>query len=84
MFAVLGLLSYDPILTNPDYVTDGPTKHNRIVLGALLELLTAAAVAGTALTFYPVLKKHAESITLRYVTFRLLEAVQIIVGRSAC
>jgi hypothetical protein len=72
--AILGLLSYSPILNDPDYVTDGPTKHDHIVLGALFELLTAAAVAGTALAFYPVLKKHAESITLGYVTFRLLEA----------
>lgn len=43
------VLSYGPILNDPDYVTDGPTKHDHIVLGALFELLTAAAVAGTAL-----------------------------------
>lgn len=80
VFAILGVLSYGPILNNPDYITQGPTQQTQIVLGAVFELLTAAAVAGTALAFYPVLRKRNESIALGYVAFRILEAALIIVG----
>lgn len=80
VFSVLGLVSYGPILSNPDYMITGPTSENQIVLGGLFELLTAAAVAGIAITFFPVLRKRNESAALGYVGFRLLEAVLIIMG----
>lgn len=80
VFSILGLASYSPILNNPDYMIAGPTSENQLVLGAIFELLTAAAVAGTAITFFPILRKRNESAALGYVGFRLLEAVLIITG----
>jgi hypothetical protein len=80
LFSILGLVSYGPVLNNPAYITQGPTSENQIVLGALFELITAATVAGTAIAFFPILKKREESIALGYVGFRLLEAVLIIIG----
>ena len=35
----------------------GPTRGNQIVVGALFEMITAVAVAGTAIAFFPNLKK---------------------------
>jgi hypothetical protein len=80
IFSILGLVSYSPILNNPEYITEGPTSEKQIVLGALFELMTAATVAGTAIAFFPILKKRNESMALGYVGFRLLEAVLIVVG----
>jgi hypothetical protein len=80
VFSILGLASYGPILNNPDYMIAGPTSENQLVLGAIFELLTAAAVAGTAITFFPILRKRNESAALGYAGFRLLEAVLIIMG----
>lgn len=80
VFAIVGGLAYTPIVDNPDYVTDGPTMEIQIVFGALFELLTAVAVAGTALVFYPVLKHRDESVALGYLAFRLFEGVLIVVG----
>jgi hypothetical protein len=78
--AILGLAAYDPIINNPDYLTTGPTASNQIVLGAIFEMFTAVAVAGTAIAFFPILRKHNETIALGYVGGRLLEAVLIIIG----
>ncbi len=78
--SILGLVSYDPILKNPDYLINGPTGGNQIALGAFFELITAAAVIGTSITLYPYLRKRNESVALGYVCFRTFEAVLIVIG----
>jgi hypothetical protein len=51
-----------------------------VVLGGILELLMALACIGTALAFYPVLKKQNESLALGFVAARILEATLIFAG----
>jgi hypothetical protein len=80
VFSILALVSYGPILNNPDYMIKGPTSGNQIVLGAIFEMITAVTVAGTAIAFFSILRKHNEMISLGYVGGRLLEAVLIIIG----
>ena len=72
VFSILGLVSYGPILNNPEYITNGPTSENQIVLGAIFEMITAITVAGTAIAFFPILRKHNETIALGYVGGRFL------------
>ncbi len=52
----------------------------RVVLGALLVLVDAAAVVGIAIALFPILKRHNESIALGYVAFRIIEATLLVVG----
>jgi hypothetical protein len=80
VFSILGLVSYSPVLNNPEYLTEGPTSENQIMLGAVFEMITAITVAGTAIAFFPILRKRNETIGLGYVGGRLLEAVLIIIG----
>jgi hypothetical protein len=80
VFSKLGLVSYGPILNNPEYLLEGPTSENQIVLGAIFEMITAVTAAGTAIAFFPILRKRDETIALGYVGGRLLEAVLIIIG----
>jgi hypothetical protein len=51
-----------------------------VVLGSILELVMALACIGTALVFYPVLKKQNESLALGFVAARILEATLIFAG----
>ncbi|MCH7610928.1 MAG: DUF4386 domain-containing protein [Chloroflexi bacterium] len=78
--SAFGAVLYDPILKNPHYLVKGPTRRNQITLGALFELIAAAAVVGTSVAFFPFLKMGNESIALGYVGFRLFEAVIIVIG----
>lgn len=80
VFSILGLVSYGPILNNPEYLMAGPTRGNQIILAAIFEMITAVTVAGTAIAFFPILRKRDETVALGYVGGRLLEAVFIIVG----
>lgn len=51
-----------------------------VVLGGILELVMALACIGTALVFYPVLKKQNETLALGFVAARILEATLIFAG----
>jgi hypothetical protein len=78
--SVVALGLYGPILNDPDFVIKGSGNDNQVLLGALLELIVACAVAGTSITLFPFLKRHNESIALGYVCFRLTEAILIVIG----
>lgn len=77
--SIAGLVLYTPILNEPDYIING-SHHAQISLGAILEVITAFAVIGTAIGFYPILKPLNERMALAAVCFRLAEAIVIIVG----
>ncbi|MFS0575780.1 DUF4386 domain-containing protein [Sporosarcina sp. 179-K 3D1 HS] len=78
--AVIGLLLYDSILNEPDYLIQGSEHANRVILGAVMELILIVSVVGTAMTMFPFLKLYNETIALWHVGFRFLEAVVIIIG----
>lgn len=78
--AVAGYFMYDPILTGPDYLRNGSEHGNRVILGALMELILVVSAIGTATTMFPILRKYNETIALWHVCFRFLEAVIITVG----
>ena len=73
----LGL--YGPVLNDAHYVLGGGAD-TRIYIGALLELITAAAGIGTAVTLFPVLKRQSEGMALGYVAARVVESTVIVVG----
>jgi hypothetical protein len=77
--AIAGLLLYQPLLSDPDYVI-GAGADNRVLLGGFFELVLVAAIVGTGVTLYPVVRNQSQSVALGYLCTRLLEAVVILVG----
>ncbi|RAP73384.1 DUF4386 domain-containing protein [Paenibacillus montanisoli] len=79
--AVLGgLIFYDPILQEPDYLTKGAEHGNQVILGALMELMLVVSAVGTATTMFPILRKYNETVALWHLCFRFLEAIIITIG----
>lgn len=78
--AIIGLILYNPILKNPDYLIQGSEHANQVIVGALMELILVVSAVGTATTMFPVLRKYNETIALWHVCFRFLEAVVITIG----
>ena len=75
---VAGILSVaviGAILDAEDYLIKISANENRIIIGALLELIMALACAGIAIWMYPALKKHNEALALGSVGFRIIEGV---------
>lgn len=77
--AIAGLLLYDPVLNDTDYIFGGGTDA-RISLGALFEVLLVVANIGTAVVLFPILKRQSESLSLGYVASRVVESTIIAVG----
>src|SRR3712207_8383731 len=77
--AMAALALYQPLLGDPSYVL-GTGSDTRVFVGAFLELVLAASCIGTAVTLYPVIRRHAHGVSLGYVCGRLLEAALIVVG----
>lgn len=63
----------------PNFVISSAPSTD-VVLGGMLELVMALACIGTALAFYPVLKKQNEMLALGFVAARILEATLIFAG----
>jgi hypothetical protein len=71
---VVGSLVFsNPILDAPDYLSQASASGNRVITGALFELIAAFACAGIAIWLYPILKKYREGLALGAVGFRLIE-----------
>jgi hypothetical protein len=70
---------YGPLLSDAGYIT-GAGTDNQVALGVLLEVILAAAVVGTSVALFPVVKRQNEGIALGYVGLRTLEAAVIAAG----
>jgi len=67
-------------INDSDYLITVSENSSLVIVGALLELTMAFAIAGIAIWLYPVLKKQNESLALGATGFRLIEAILDIVA----
>src|SRR5574337_710551 len=78
--SLLGTSFTGSILDAPDYLSRISSNENRVMVGALLPFIAAAASSSIAISLYPLLKKYNEGLALGAVGFRLIEGVFYIVG----
>jgi len=76
----IGMILLGPILVGSDYLTKASVNENQVIIGSLLVLIDAIAVAGIAIVIYPILKKHNETLALGYVVARIVGSVLFIVS----
>ncbi len=77
---VIGNTLSKPMLDAPDYLIKISANESQVLIGALLELFSAFAVANIVIWLYPILKRHHEALALGSVGFRIIEAVLYIVA----
>lgn len=63
--------------------TTGLGGDSGAVLGGFLEVVVGLAGIGTAVTLYPVVRRHGEQLALGFVAARVLEAAMIFTGVTA-
>jgi hypothetical protein len=63
------------------YLTTAYLNQNQVVIGMLIEFLNDAAIVGIAVALFPLFRKHSESLALAYVSFRVIEAVMLMVSK---
>lgn len=67
-------------LNTPDYLINVSANGNQIIIGAIITLIMAAAIAFIPAMISPILKKYNGALALGYTVFRTIEAVTIIIG----
>ncbi|MGI9612006.1 MAG: DUF4386 domain-containing protein [Acidimicrobiales bacterium] len=67
-------------LDDADYLTNLAADEATVRIGAVLDLVTAAAVVAIPVMLYPILKRHDDTVAVGYLIARALEAVVIVVG----
>ncbi len=77
--SIPALILYAPVLNHAHYVL-GAGVDTRIEIGALLEVILAIAGIGTAVTMFPIIKRHNESLALGFLASRIFESAVIAVG----
>lgn len=65
-----------------DYLNWIDRNHDRVIAGAFLELVMAAAVAAIPVAAYPVLRRFSECLSLGYVVVRAVEGMVLLVGTT--
>jgi hypothetical protein len=78
--SIPALWAFQPVLDDPAGYIAGGGADNRIFFGALLEALLIIANVGTAVVLFPILRRQSESLSLGYVTARLVECTFIAIG----
>ena len=78
--SIPALLLYEPVLRHPVGYIAGGGHDNRILFGALLELLLIIANIGTAVVIFPIMRRQFEGLSIGYVTARIFECTFILVG----
>ncbi len=78
--AALSQATLGSLLEDPADLTGIAANENRMVIGALLDLVTAAAVAAIAVVLFPILRRDRVTASAGYFGARTIEAVIIIVG----
>jgi hypothetical protein len=68
-----------PVLDDPHYIVSSGAD-TRVIIGCLLDAVTALAGIGSAVAVFPVVRRQNESLALGFVTSRILEAAVIMVG----
>ena len=77
---VLSVAFLGPSLADPDCLINYAANANQIIIGALLDLVGAAAFVCLSIVIFPVLKKHNERIAIGYIVARSFEAVPFIIA----
>ncbi len=78
---LIGQAIYEPILGSPDYLDNAYPNRAIVIIGILLEFISALAVVLIPVLLFPILKKYNEVLALGYVSFRLFEAVLLTVAQ---
>src|SRR5690242_6575874 len=69
-------LFYPPMFDTPDYVTSAG-DDTQLLWGAFCEVILIVANIGTAVAFYPLLRRRFNGLALGFVTARVMESVFI-------
>jgi hypothetical protein len=77
---ILSMVLISGSLDAADYLTAISTNDNRVIMGALFELIMAAAIFSIPVFLFSVLQKHSAGAARGYLIARIFEAIPLTMG----
>ncbi len=78
---LIGKAFYEPILSSSDYLDNAYPNRVIVIIGILLEFISALLVVLIPILLFPIIKKQYEVLALGYISFRLFEAVLLSIAQ---
>lgn len=77
---ILSMVLISGPLEATDFLGTVFANEGRVIMGALFELIMAAAIFTIPIVLFPILQRHSTGIARGYVAARIFEAVPLMVG----
>lgn len=77
---ILSVVVTEPIFSEMDILAAVSSNGSQLMIGALLELIMAAAILGIPVMLFSILKEHNDIIAIGYFMARVFEVIPIVGG----
>jgi hypothetical protein len=78
--SLTGAILMEPLISDPDWLSQLLTNTPILYAGVYLELLNAISVIGIAVMLFRVLKEYNEHMAIGYLGFRIIESMVCIIA----
>ncbi|SHG62375.1 DUF4386 domain-containing protein [Pedobacter caeni] len=75
-----GIFSVAPAIDSRDYITIASKNSNQVIFAAVFQFVMCLTYMGTAILLYPIIKKFSQSLSIGFLSFRIVAATLSIIG----
>lgn len=75
-----GIFSVTPAVDGTNYLREASANPNQVVIAAICQFVMALAYAGFAILLYPVIKSYGKSLSVGFLSMRVIAATLAIIG----
>lgn len=77
---IAGIFSIAPAIDSTNYLTDASTNFNQVVTAAIFQFVMSLIYLGIAILVYPIIKQYSQSLSIGFLSFRIIAVTLSIVG----
>jgi len=77
---IAGIFSIAPAIDSINYLTDASTNFNQVVTAAIFQFMMSLTYLGGAILVYPIVKQYSHSLSIGFLSFRIIAVTLSIVG----
>lgn len=75
-----GIFSVAPVVDSTGYLREAAAKPVQVMVAAIFQFVMSLAYLGIAILLYPLLKKIGSSLSVGFLSFRIIAASLVIIG----
>ncbi len=77
---IAGIFSVAPAIDSTDYLTEASHNYNQVIIAAIFQFILSLSYIGFAVLIYPIVKKLSNSLSIGFLSFRILAVSVSVIG----